>query len=88
MKATEDKANNEWKAAYEAFILRYADSHRDFSAEDVRLAFLEDASQPQTHTQQASGGIFLRLVKQGKLRKSGFKISTIFGNNLRTYNKT
>lgn len=87
MKATEDKANERWRAAYEAFILQFAETHQNFSAEEIRLAYSQDSSQPQTHAQQASGGIFQRLVKQGKLKKSGFKISAIFGNNLRTYTK-
>jgi hypothetical protein len=81
-------ADERWVKAYTQYILDYAETASEpFSAEDVRLRFLSDKSQPQTHHQQASGGIFIRLVRAGKLRPVGYKASAIFGNAVRTYLK-
>ena len=76
------KANDEWKAKYRAFILDYADIvNTPFSAEDVRLAYRG----PKTEHEQASGGIFRSLTRDGLLRKVGKKLSKIRGNELTTY---
>ncbi|MBK8468166.1 MAG: hypothetical protein IPL32_20315 [Chloracidobacterium sp.] len=70
-----DAAHEEWKAAYERYILTFASvAHEPFSAEDVRLRY-EQSHGPQTKKQQASGGIFQRLQKQGKLIAVGKKRS-------------
>ncbi len=85
--ATLDAAHDEWKAAYERYILTYASvAYEPFTAEDVRLAY-EKSHGPQTKRQQASGGIFQRLAKQGKLRQAGTKRSKIYGNFLTSYRK-
>lgn len=82
-----DAAHEEWKAAYERYILSYASvSHEPFSAEDVRLRY-EQSHGPQTKKQQASGGIFQRLAKQGKLIAVGKKRSKKYGNDLTSYRK-
>lgn len=82
-----DAAHEEWKAAYEQHILRYASvAHEPFTAEDVRLAY-ERSHGPQTKKQQASGGIFQRLAKQGKLVAVGAKRSKKYGNFLTSYRK-
>jgi hypothetical protein len=79
-------ANERWVAAYTQYILDHAENAVEpFSAEDVRLSYLADKSQPQTHHQQASGGIFMKLVREGKLRPVGYKQSRKFGNAIRTY---
>jgi hypothetical protein len=78
------RANEAWKEEYTAFILDYAKSHEAFSPEDTRVEFAK-VSKVWTTSERASGGIFLRLVKQKKLRVVGFKASTIYGNQLRTY---
>jgi coproporphyrinogen III oxidase len=88
IRAAEDAADERWKAEYEAFILRFAEKASEpFTAEEVRTAFASDPRNPQTKSQQASGGLFQRLAKQGKLKKAGVKISKIYGNYLQSYSK-
>lgn len=85
--ATLDAAHDEWKAAYERYILTFASvAYEPFTAEDVRLAY-ERSHGPQTKKQQASGGIFQRLAKQGKLVAVGTKRSKKYGNFLTSYRK-
>lgn len=71
--ATSDK----WRAAYQAFILEYAERHETFIAEAVRKAFEADPTQPRLlgRDYRASGQIFTKLVSEGKLKRVGHENS-------------
>lgn len=82
--ATLDKADSDWKARYRAFVLDYADKADDeFTAEDVRLAYLATPGLPHTDREQASGKLFQRLVKEGLLVPGGMKRRSFTGTNCR-----
>lgn len=86
--AAYDAADEDWKVKYEFFILQYLAMHRDGTAEDIRLAY-EDRGLPQTSgSKRASGGIFVRLRKAGKIRETGKRKSRLFGNDLTVYERT
>jgi hypothetical protein len=86
--STLDKADEEWKARYQKFVLEFAERATEpFSAEDVREAYLATPGLPHTDREQASGGIFMKLAKSGQLVKVGKKRSRIYGNDLTTYKK-
>ena len=87
MQAAHDKASDEWKEAYEAFILSYLASHDQATGEDIRLAY-EKTSLPQVeNSKRASGAIFARLKREGKIREVGFKLSEKYGNPIRLYER-
>lgn len=82
------KARDAWKARYELFILDFAAlADEPFTAEDVREIYLRMPGLPHTDKEQASGGIFQRLAKQGKLLHAGTKRSRKFGNLLQAYTR-
>lgn len=82
------RAREEWKARYEAFILEYAAGATEpFTAETVRERYLSTPGVPKTDAEQASGGIFQRLVKERKLHPAGMIRSKKFGNMLQAYVK-
>lgn len=81
-------ARDVWREHYESFILEYAaDATEPFTAEDVRERYRATPGRAQTDAEQASGGIFQRLVKTNRLRIVGVKRSRIYGNNLTAYLK-
>lgn len=83
--ATYDNAHEAWKESYEQFVLDFAaKAIEPFSAETVRLVY-EATDLPQTHKKQASGKLFQRLVKEGKLREAGMERSKIYGNKIQQY---
>jgi len=84
--ATLDNADAEWKARYRAFVLEFADkATEEFTAEEVRLAYLAIPGLPHTAKEQASGKLFQQLVKEGLLVPGGMKRSVKFGNKLQAY---
>lgn len=81
-------ARDVWREHYESFILEYAaDATEPFTAEDVRERYRATPGRAQTDAEQASGGIFQRLVKTNRLRIVGVKRSRVYGNNLTAYLK-
>ncbi len=87
MSSAEAAADELWREEYPKFILAYAATHAEFSGEDTRQAYERDRSKPQPAKWQASGGIFMRLRKQGLLRIVDRKQSQKYGNFLTTYTK-
>ncbi len=82
------KAREEWKAQYREFILAFAETATEpFTAEDVREAYLATPGVATTDHEQASGGIFQRLVRERKLHKRGMERSRRYGNFLQSYTK-
>jgi hypothetical protein len=84
--ATYEFADDEWKECYEAFVLEYLTTHESGTAEDIRLAFEEDESNPQPgKSKRASGQIFIRLHKAKRIYRVGKERSRIYGNDLTVY---
>jgi hypothetical protein len=84
--ASYEKSDDEWKAEYEAFILKYLALHEDATAEDIRLAFEKDESNPEPgKSKRASGQIFIRLRKAKRIHRVGKRRSAIYGNDLTVY---
>lgn len=75
-----DFAGDAWKEAYRDFILAYAETHSEFIAEDISLSYQKDSSNPMPNKDfRASGGIFLKLVREGKLKRIGYGQSRLRG---------
>lgn len=86
--STLKKADEEWKARYRKFVLEFAEkATEEFTAEEVRLAYLDTPGVPHAEKEQASGKLFQQLAKQGLLVPGGMKKSTIYGNKLQAYRK-
>jgi hypothetical protein len=85
MRAAEDKASDEWKREYEAFILRYLEKIGNATAEDIRLQYEYNGLPQPGNSKRASGAIFVRLARAGKIRQVGYKRSQNYGNDLKVY---
>lgn len=84
--AAYDAANDRWRECYSAYILGYLREHGASTAEDIRLAYAK-TDLPKTDSQRASGGIFTRLIRSGKIEAAGMERSKIFGNFLVKYRR-
>lgn len=71
-------ADEKFKAQYEGFVIKYAQDHGEFTAEDCQLAYKQTPN-PQPREWRASGGIFVRLVNRGILKRCGTGWSGIRG---------
>lgn len=90
MQAVYERTKDEWKIAFESFILSYLASHGQATGEDIRLAY-EKTGLPQLEddsSKRASGAIYARLKRQNLIREVGFKLSEKYGNPLRIYERT
>jgi hypothetical protein len=82
MQAAHDKATEAWRAAYTAHILAYLRQHGRATAEQIRLSY--DGPEAEA-SQRASGAIFLRLRRDGRICEVGRVKSAIYGNYLVQY---
>lgn len=86
MAAAFDHAREQWREAYEDFICRYLMRHGDATAEEIRVAFEADSTNPQPGaSKRASGAIFTKLRRRGTIVESGKRRSRIYGNDLAVY---
>lgn len=75
-------ADEQWREEYTRHILQYLASHDDGTAEDIREAY----TGPQTpNSQRASGQIFLKLRRAGRIRMVGSRKSRLYGNLITIY---
>jgi hypothetical protein len=66
-----EHANEVWKACYRLFVMRFAGEHSEFTAEECQLAYKAHSELPQPREWRASGGIFQKLLKEGKIKRIG-----------------
>jgi hypothetical protein len=70
----EESANQKtenWTQLAYSFLLEFMRSNDEFMAEDVRLASEGKVEPPPSN--RAWGGIFVRAVKEGLIRRKGFR---------------
>jgi hypothetical protein len=60
-----------WTEKAYLFLVNYAKTNNEFMAEDVRLASSGIVEQPPSN--RAWGGIFVRAVKSGLIKKNGYR---------------
>jgi hypothetical protein len=65
-----DSKGNKWTYYAYQFLLYYIKSNKEFMAEDVRIASNGIVDNPPS--QRAWGGIFVRAVKAGLIKRKGF----------------
>jgi hypothetical protein len=72
-----DATCDKWRDAYARFILEFAAGRESFIAESVREAYEKRKDLPQLSGSdyRASGQIFMRLVREGKLVRVGYEDS-------------
>jgi hypothetical protein len=69
-----DSANSvvkNWSDVAYGFLLGYADSHKEFMIEDMRIA--SNGFVPEPPSKRAWGGIAVRAAKNGIIRRKGFR---------------
>jgi hypothetical protein len=89
MKIAYERADAAWRARYEQFILEYAAGHESFIAENCRLEYESRADLPQLcgADKRASGAIFNKLVREGKLKRVGTETSALRYSPMPLYTK-
>jgi|ETNvirome_6_1000_1030641.scaffolds.fasta_scaffold33731_1 hypothetical protein len=65
-----DSTHDKWSDKAYNFLKDYIKSHREFMAEDVRMASEEEVPIPPS--KRAWGGVVLRASKAGLIRRVGF----------------
>lgn len=65
-----DKQRNNWTHYAYQFLLNYAESNKEFLAEDVRVASEGIVEEPPS--KRAWGGIFVKAVRSGLIKRKGF----------------
>ena len=65
-----DKQNYKWTYYAYQFLLNYIKSNKEFMAEDVRIA--SGGIVPEPPNKRAWGGIFVKAVKSGLIKRKGF----------------
>ena len=65
-----DSTHDKWSDKAYNFLKNYIKSHREFMAEDVRVASEEEVPTPPS--KRAWGGIVLRASNAGLIRRIGF----------------
>jgi hypothetical protein len=73
------KADEAFKREYREFILKYASDGCEFIAEEVQLIYRTCKDLPQPREWRASGGIFQKLLREGKIRRIGTGWSRLRG---------
>ena len=66
-----ERHHENWTYYAYQFLLNYTKSHKEFMAEDVRVASEGIVDMPPS--KRAWGGVFVRAVKSGLIRRKGFQ---------------
>jgi len=65
-----DNQSNKWTYYAYQFLLNYIKSHKEFMAEDVRIASEGIVEIPPSN--RAWGGVFVKAVKSDLIKRKGF----------------
>ena len=85
MAAAHDKASDEWREAYEKFIIGYLGYTGDATPETIRLAYEASGNPQLENSKRASGGIFQRLLRRGIIVEVRRERSKLYGNFIPVY---
>jgi hypothetical protein len=72
-------ADERFKEEYRAFVLRFAERHETFIAEDCQLLYRDRYDLPQPREWRCTGQIFRQLLKEGLIKRIGFGWSKMRG---------
>lgn len=66
-----ENADEAFKHEYREFVLKYAADGCEFTAEEVQMIYRTCSDLPQPREWRSTGGIFQRLLREGKIRRCG-----------------
>lgn len=72
MEAAYDAASEAFKESYEALLMTFVESGREFTGEDVTEAYKARRDLPMPKEWRATGSIYQRLRRQGVIVKVGY----------------
>jgi carbamate kinase len=72
-------ADEAWRTEYQKYVLQVANANEEFTAEDCQLGYKKMYAMPQPREWRASGGIFQKLLREGKIRRIGTGWSKLRG---------
>jgi hypothetical protein len=62
-------ADEAFKSEYREFVLKYAADGCRFTAEEIQMIYRDCKDLPQPREWRASGAIFQKLLREGKIRR-------------------
>lgn len=82
------KADASFIALYEAFLFSFGATHQDFTACEVTEAFTAKHYTLSDKQKKSLGGLYQRLIKRGKIEKTGIPRERNQGNLAMVYRLT